>query len=279
MSAGIYLFVRNPSSFGWPRAFVVNEWAPDRTRFWAVEFFDETASANDVPLMKAMLRSPDARIRLRGIEIIDRFLSMDEFHELARLTQDADPKVRASAQTHLPFWKDRSLAIAVERAGLRDDSEEVVAASLEKIRLLRAKEALPDLIAFLRRKKKSDSFTELEVAAGNADHAEITLGFLGKFFREITSWHCGTPEAAEQMERLMREDRPIPRLKRAVQSFGLSLLGLYADGPLKDDVPKWSHDEPWSISGDVIADDIVQRDKLLRWWEKRGVLRNSSSSE
>lgn len=148
----------HPRLFGWPGAYILSDWTPGPLRLWALQSFNDTASKDDVPFLKQMLRSEDPRIRRRGIVFFDRFRSMDEFFELERLTRDPDPEVRAAAHRYLPFPDDRSLAIDVLMTGLRDDSDKVVAVAADKLRILRAKQALPELIDHMAAKTKKRRF-------------------------------------------------------------------------------------------------------------------------
>lgn len=246
-----------PRLFGWPRAYILGDWTPGPLRVWALQHFSDTASKDDVPFIKRMLRSDDPRIRRRGIAFIDRFRSMDEFFELERLTRDPDVEVRASAYKHIPFPKDISLVIAVFMAGLRDDSDKVVGISAERLGLLRARQALPELIAYMESKRRTGSFNQTDVVVGEV---ASEMAGLKLRFRMSEPAMCGNAAMWGEMER----DRPFPRAVRAALSFGRVLLGNWDDDrgvapQALDLVDSWA-----------VADDFAERDKLLAWWGKQG---------
>lgn len=246
----------HPRLVGWPSAYILSDWTPGPLRVWALQSLSDTLSKDDVPLIRRMLRSEDPRIRRRGIVFFDRHRSMDEFFELERLTRDPDSEVRATAHKYLPFPRDESLAIDALMAGLRDDSDKVVAVAAEKLLLLRARQALPELIDYMEAKRRTGAFNHADVIVGNV---ASEMAGLKLQFRAYEPYECGSAEVWEAMER----DRPFPRAVRAARSFGRGLLG------------NWDDDrgvEPYALAlvdPGVVADDFAERDKLLVWWSKR----------
>lgn len=245
-----------PRHFGWPGAYILSDWTPGPLRVWALHNFSDTASNDDVPFIKRMLRSEDPRIRRRGVVFFDRFRSMDEFFELERLTRDPDPEVRAAAYNHLPFPRDKSLATDVLMAGLRDDSDKVVSVAAERLQLLRASQALPELIDYLEAKRRTGTFSYADVVVGNV---ASEMAGLKLRFRDSEPNMCGTIALWESMER----DRPFPRTVRAIRSFGRKLLGNWDDD--RGVAPQALE----LVDSRVVADDFAEREKLLAWWRKQ----------
>ena len=254
----VYMAAWYPRYFGWPGVFIVSEWTPGPLRSMALLSFNDSASKDDLPLIKEMLRSDDPRIRRRGIVFIDHFRSMDEFNELERLTRDPDPEVRASAYAYLPFLANESLGIAALMAGLRDDSDAVVAVAAEKLLLIHDRQALPDLIYYLQAKRQTGTFVGADIVVGNA--AAQLAGLKLKFSGDLGVPMCGNPAMWDYMER----NRPFPRAVMTVRAFAKSLRGDWDDGMKIRPAAL----EP--VYSGVIADNFVVLEKLLAWWESHG---------
>ena len=249
---------RYPALFGWPGAYILSAWTPGPIRAIALRKLEERASAADLPLIKKMLRSDDPRLRRRGIALIDRFRSMDEFFELERLTRDPDPDVRATAHAYLPVPNDESLAVTGLLPGLKDDSDMVFAIAAQRLALLRASEALPDLVAYLQAKRKTGTLTGADMAVGNA--AARVAGIKVKFDGEPEPLICGTALAIE----VRYVDRPFPRMLRAGRSFVRSLRGDWDDGLEIKPAPF----KP--VAQEHMADNFAALDQLLSWWDAHG---------
>jgi hypothetical protein len=266
LSVAALIASRNPAAFGWPGAFIISSWTPGPIRALALRELEENALPADLPLLKKMLRSDDPRLRRRGIALMDRFRSMDEFFELERLTRDRDAGVRATAHAYLPIPRDQSLAVAALMPGLRDDSDEVVAAAADRLENLNGRAALPELVAYLRAKRPKGTFVGADVAIGNiaAKMAALKLSF-----GEAEPILCGTPFVSAWEER----SRPWPRFRRAAAAFGQSLMGNWDDGfEMKP--------EPFPVvEAPLIADDFAARDRLLEWWDARDKKAGSSRSK
>lgn len=254
LSGVAYLFAWYPSLFGWPGGFVVNRWTPSLVRRWALASFEEGLSKDDLPRLKEMLRSGDPRLRLRGILLIDRFQSIEVSRELSRLTRDEDSRVRRMAHKFTEPY-DRADVVAVHARGLQDESEEVVATAADWLCILDAKEALPDLIAYLRKTKKPDSFTGAEVAVGNAAARIAGLKYL-------FHWNRPRFEAAPAHGRERCEQSwDMPWQERFVHAYGQPLSrwreGIEVPDPLGE------------VSPSAYQLNIAQRDALLAWWQRR----------
>lgn len=250
-----------PHAFGWPGAYILSYWTPGPIRLWALYAFSETVSSHTestdaVPLIKRMLRSDDPRIRRRGILFYDRIRSMDQFFELERLTRDPDVEVRASAYKHLPFPRDESMVIGVLLTGLRDDSDKVVSVAAQQLLMLRAKQALPELIAHMEARRGAGTFNEADVVIGNA--ASELAGLKLKFYASAP-FGCGNADMWDEME----WDRPFPRAILGARSFWRALFG------------GWDRDRGVApralapVDSSMIADNFAERDELLDWWNKR----------
>ncbi len=252
-----YAAASYPVLIGWPGVYILSDWTPGPIRVRALRELEVSASRDDLPLLKKMLRSEDPRLRRRGIALIDRFRSMDEFFALERLTRDPDPDVRATAHAYLPIPNDESLAVSAHMPGLLDDSDAVVAVAAQRLALLGARKALPELIAYLRAKRRTGTFVGADAAVGNA--AAQMAGLKARFGDEEPML-CGNGAmwAAEEL------DRPFPRTLRAVRSLVRSLMGDWDDGFVIEPAPF----EP--VDAVLVADDFAARDKLLEWWDARG---------
>jgi hypothetical protein len=182
---------------------------------------------------------------------------MDEFFEVERLTRDPDPDVRATAHAYLPIPNDESLAVSAHLPGLRDDSDTVVAVAAQRLEMLGAREALPELIDYLRAKRATGTFIGEEVAVGNV---AAKIAGLKTRFEQQEPMMCGTAAVWMGMER----DRPFLRTWRAAHSFARSVRGDWDDGLMIMPAP-FTPVEPSQI-----ADDFAARDQLLAWWETHG---------
>ncbi len=101
-----------------------------------------------------MLENPDSQIRFSGIFWIRNHLDKAFIPALRRLATDSDTQNREWVFLCLADFPEKASIPACIR-GLEDSSDTVIAMSVKVISTLGAKEAIPGLIALLKRSQAS----------------------------------------------------------------------------------------------------------------------------
>lgn len=246
------ILVRWPAAVGWPNFYILTEHSiPNSLRIMAADHFCKSATREDVPILKQLLRSRIPHIRMRALAVLIRFPTDDVVSEAIGLTKDPDKEVRRVAYTLLSFAENtRGIPSLIE--GLKDDSPESVIASAYGLASLNAREGLPELVEYLRRNRQLKGFTDAQIRVGRA----IATISGQKFNFSNGGLFCGSPlfAAAKRIE----DGKKLGGEKgQALIKKGEEELAYWDAHAKKNDV-------------DALVSNVRERDKVISWWDARG---------
>lgn len=246
------IIARWPDKVGWPLFYVLTEHRiPDALRIAAAERFCNSATLEDVPALKQLLRSRIANIRMRALAALMRFTTDDVVTEAIRLTHDSDDEVRRVAYTLLRLSENpRGIPSLIE--GLKDSSSESVIAAADGLGALKARQGLPELVEYLRRNRTQPGFTDAQIRVGRA----VATISGQKFNFSNGGQFCGTPilEAGQ----MIWDGKKIGGKKgQALMEKGKEELAMWGARAKKYDA-------------EALVSNVKERDKVILWWSVSG---------
>lgn len=209
------------------------------------------ATENELPFAKRLLHDDGSTVRMFAIEVMGKSKSEGAVKEIVRSTRDPDIRVRHAA--YMTLWgMNNMLALPAFIDGLANQDDDVFSESIRGIEALKAKGALPKLIAILRKGESARTKpTSNERAVGNAI-SSIT----GEKFEFLSPGFCGTPALSSG-----------EKIRRGKEVGGERGKALVEEGE------KELADFKSMINSSIAESEsksVTERTRLLIWWDSTG---------